>query len=319
MEALARQTHPDLELVVVDNGSNDDSLERLRRAWPSGRGPIKIHENRRNRGFAVACQQAFEHSTGGRVLWLNPDTVAEPDLVSRLSEALCGGGAAMAAPAITLPGGLQLENAGQGICRDGLNFCRGRFSPCSEFDQPETILLFSGACVLWDRTSLHGLGPLDPRFFAYGEDAELGLRAARAGLHAIYVPDARLTHQLSSSLGRGSLAKAFLVERNRWRIAVTHLPASWLMQAPVHAAYRLGLTAVAGIQGRGVVGQVPGWRKAALPAVVAGAWVAAIAGLPRDLRRRREEEARATLKNDAWLALLQQHEVPLSEAAQALR
>ena len=184
VRALAAQTHGALELVVVDNGGGDDGLARLRAAWPEGRGRLVVHENRRNRGFAVACQQALQRASGHRVLWLNPDTVAEPTLVARLADALDREAAAIAVPSIGLAGSEQLENAGQGICRDGLNFCRGRFAPREAYDEAEDVLLPSGACVLWERAALNHIGPLDARFFAYGEDAELGLRAARAGLRA---------------------------------------------------------------------------------------------------------------------------------------
>lgn len=319
--SLVAQDWPTVELVLVDNASRDGSLAFARHAWPATRGPLRWHRNADNLGFAAACNQGMELSSGALVLWLNPDTASAPDLLRELVEGLDRHGAGIGVPRIELDDDpVHIDNTGQGIARDGLNWCRGRGRPGEAPDDPEgPVLLPSGACVLWRREVLERVGLLDPAFFAYGEDAELGLRAARQGFQTVYLPRARLRHRLSASWGLFSLRKVWLVERNRWRIAVAHLPADWLLLAPATATLRLALTAGRGLAGQGVAAQVPGGRRELLPLIVGSAWLAAAVGLPRALMRRREESRRASLSATAWRRRLLEDLVPIGEIAASQR
>jgi GT2 family glycosyltransferase len=79
----------------------------------------------------------------------------------------------------------------------------------------EEVAYANGTCVLLPRTTLRIVGLLDPVYFAYGEDVDWSWRARMLGIKSYYVPSAIIYHKLSSSFGRLSKRKFYLIERNR--------------------------------------------------------------------------------------------------------
>lgn len=277
LSSLAGQTD-DLEIVVVDNGSSEPVSPR-----PS----VRLVTLPCNLGFGGGVNAGLAVATGAFVLLLNPDAELAPGALAALVEAARD--ADIVAPRLVLrdqPD--RLDNCGHGLYPDGLNWCRGRGEVASgRFERAEDLLLFSGAAVLFRRSALARSGGFDAAYFAYGEDADLGLRAARLGLRCRYEPRAVVHHAVGGSFGRASLRKVFLVERNRLRVAVTHLPRRWLLASPGWTLLRHAALALPSAAGQGIGA---GWsvrERVALPFVVAGAQIAALAQLPGSLRRRR--------------------------------
>jgi len=272
----------DVELVVVDNRSQDGAVERLpedprlRRLWRPDNG-----------GFAEGANAGLAVATGDVVMLLNPDAALRPGCLAALAEALVD--ADIAAPRVLLAADPnRLDNCGHDVFPDGLNWCRGRGEEAAgRYLEDEDILFFSGAAVAFRRDALARCGGLDPAYFAYGEDADLSLRAARLGLRCRYVADAVVTHRVGGAFGSHGLRKAYLVERNRIRVAVTHLPASWLAAAPLWTAARVAALGLAGLRGDGVAGGFARRDRVALPLVLAAAWIAGAAAIPPSLARRR--------------------------------
>ena len=141
--------------------------------------------------------------------------------------------------------------------------------------------------MLFKRSALAMTGGFDPDYFGYGEDADLSLRAARLGLRCRYVPAAEVHHRVGGSFGRLALRKVMLVERNRARVAITHLPWSWLVVSPWWT-FRRHLSLGRGLaSGSGLASSWEGWRRSLLPAVVLAAHAASVLDVPGSLRRRR--------------------------------
>lgn len=281
VRSVLDQGHEDLELILVDNGRAAESTElpvdpRIRRVWMP-----------RNVGFAVGANAGLQEATGEVLLLLNPDAALRRHCLRRLLAALDH--ADIAAPRLLLAGDPdRLDNCGHHLYPDGLNWCRGRGERAAgRYEESEDILLFSGAAVAFRRAALAQCGAFDPAYEAYGEDADLALRAARLGLRCRYVADAVVTHRVGGAYGRHSVRKAYLVERNRARVAATHLPLSWLVVAPLWTGARVLALGVAGASGRGVVGGFRPADRALLPIAVGAAWVAGGFALPGALRRRR--------------------------------
>ncbi len=272
---------------MVDNGSGDGAVSSLP-AWedaPGRRRRLRRLRMPANLGFAAAANAGLQAASGEYLFLLNPDTEAEPSCVSEL----VGANADVAAARLLLMDDPdRLDNCGSALYPDGLNWCRGRGELASgRYEQEDEVLVFSGAAVLFRREVLLRTGLFDPDYFAYGEDADLSLRVAREGMHCRYVPSARVLHRVGGSFGRLGLRKVFLVERNRARVAVTHLPWSWLLASPLWTLARHGVMARGAASGTGLPSAWSPSRRFLLPAVVLAAHAASLVELPGSLRRRR--------------------------------
>jgi len=287
VSSIQEQDWPDLELVLVDNNSAegmpqvDDLL--CNRSHPE----VSVARVRldRNLGFAGGANAGAAIAQGEYIFFLNPDTVLQHGCIAALVSAK----ADMATARLLLASDPSLlDNCGHGLFPDGLNWCRGRGQPAAgRFLMSEDVLLFSGAAVLFTRSALARTGGFDPSYFAYGEDADLSLRGARLGLRCRYVAQASVHHKVGGSFGRLALHKVLLVERNRSRVAVTHLPWSWLVKSPWWTLRRHLALGKGAATGRGLAASWPVWQRPLLLMVVLGAHVASLWDLPGNLRRRR--------------------------------
>jgi hypothetical protein len=214
----------------------------------------------------------------------------------------------------------RLDNCGHRLFPDGLNWCRGRGESAEgRFEEAEDVLLFSGAAVAFRRDALVRTGGFDPAYFGYGEDADLALRAARLGMRCTYVPEAVVRHRVGGTFGAASALKVFLVERNRARVAMTHLPRRRLFASPVWTAARHAMLAAATLRGAGPVRSAGASGVLTLPAAVVLGHLAALFDVPGALARRRRLRrlvaASGGLSDAAWDARLQEARVGLRELA----
>lgn len=278
VRSLRAQDWPDLEIVVIDNGATDGAPALLD-------GPVRRVWLPRNAGFAAGANAGLAAATGELLLLLNPDAAVLPGCL----RALAAAGSDVAVPRVLLDEQPELlDNCGHLVFPDGLNWCRGRGLPAAgRFERPEDLLLFSGAAVLFRRAALARSGLFDPSYFAFGEDADLSLRASARGLGCRYVPEATVRHRVGGSFGKLALRKVFLVERNRARVAITHLPLAWLVAAPAWTAARLLVMARGALAGEGLAASWPPSQRPAVAAVVLAAWLASIPQIPGSLARRR--------------------------------
>lgn len=302
---------PRRELMVVDCGSRDGGALGV-----AGRAGVRLLRLPGNRGFAGGANAGILASRGEHVLLLNPDATVRPDTLERLLEV----DADFVAPRILLPGGELIDNCGHELYPDGLNWCRGRGERAEgRYAQAEDLLIFSGAAVLARRSALERTGLLESSYFAYGEDADLSLRAARLGLTCRYEPSAVVEHRVGGSFGRSSARKAFLVERNRVAVALTHLPRRWLLASPAWTARRYAAWALPVVAGSGVA-KGAGPARGLLPAAALLGLAAGLLRAPDALRSRRGLARAAALDDDvldaaAWSARLARHRVGISELA----
>jgi GT2 family glycosyltransferase len=134
---------------------------------------------------------------------------------------------------------------------------------------------------------LDQIGGFDEDFFAYGDDAELGLRGRIAGWSCIYTPAAVVRHHRSSTLGKDSSRRLELIERNRVLLAVKLFPWSLLWLNPLFFAVRLAAGVVAAQRGSGDTAHFPGLRgKLRIAAALLRGNLAAIRLAPRMLAKR---------------------------------
>jgi len=315
LESLAAQTWPHRELIVVDNGSTDGS-ERLVREWcDSGRArALMLGENT---GFTRANNLAFREARGEWIALLNNDAVAAPDWLEQLvrrgdldNKIGMLGGKILFAWDKTL-----IDKAGHLIYRDGLNRGRGTGQKDEgQFETEEEILWPDGCAALYHRQLLADTGGFDDDFFAYGDDADLGIRARLLGWRAWYAPQAVVYHHHSGTAGAYSPLKAMLVERNRLFLALKNFPLGVLLQNPFWALRRYAWQAYGALAATGSSGcfvrEHGRWR---LVKTLGWAYLSAAKQLFPILAKRRKIQKNRQLSAGEVKALLRRYEITVRE------
>jgi hypothetical protein len=226
LDSLGRQTLSPLEVIVVDNGSTDGSVEECRRDYPD----VKLLALGRNTGFAFAANRGVEMASGQIVALLNTDVRLEGDWLARMSAALvaCPPAASVACKMLSLLEPKLVYDAGDVLRRDGACEQRGRFMlDDGRFDEPGEVFGACAGAALYRREALLSVGGFDERYFAYLEDVDLALRLRLAGWTCRYEPAVAYHAGEGSShqLAGGHLR---LVERNTVLLVAKAFPARWL-------------------------------------------------------------------------------------------
>lgn len=211
LESLAAQSDPEFEIVVVDNGSSDGSVELVRRDFPR----VRLIEAGANLGFAEGCNRGIEAigalgALGATwVFVLNNDTRLDPRAIAELKAAARAGGPrlGMLQARIVFMERPHLTNStGVTVYRDGEFIDRDFGAPLREGDAIAEIFCVSAGAALYRREMLEQVrlptGIFDRSFFMYYEDVDLGWRCRLAGWRALYVPAARVYHRFQGSSTR---------------------------------------------------------------------------------------------------------------------
>lgn len=314
LSALRRQSFQDFETIVVDNGSSDGSAGVLEEPEFVG---ISLIGNNENRGFCAANNQGIAAARGEFIALLNNDAEPHAGWLAALLEAIAlAPDVGMAASKILVyEDRRRIDKAGHLIYPDGQN--RGRGSGAidvGQYEKVEETAWPDGCAALYRRAMLDQIGGFDEDFFAYADDAELGLRGRLAGWRCIYSPRAIVYHRLGSTLGRHSERRIFLIERNRIWLAAKLFPFRLLCLSPFYFIVRLIATAAASLAGRGEA------RKASeaislpllIKCVIRANW-AALRGLPAILRKRREVARFRKLSASESVRLIRRFRIPLAE------
>ena len=255
LDSIWKQHFQDFEVVVVDNGSVDGSLDYLHSI---SRDRLHIVALPENLGFAGGVNAGIRVARGRYVATLNNDAEAESEWLGSLVECLENNPrVGMAASKILFAADhARIDKVGHLIYPDGLNHGRGSGEPDrGQFERNEEVLFPDGAAALYRTQMLDEIGLFDERFFAYGDDADLGLRGRLAGWTCIYVSKARVFHVHSATAGEFSELKAFLVERNRIWVALKLWPLPLLVVSPAFTLVRFVFHAYGAVTSTGSSGQ----------------------------------------------------------------
>ncbi len=285
LASLARQTDVHFETIVVDNGSTDGSAEMAEKEF----GALVIR-NRKNRGFCAANNQGIAKASGAYIALLNNDAEAEPGWLAALLRACVKAPdiGMVAAKVLVWEDPKRIDKAGHLIFPDGQNRGRGAGAlDRGQFDREEEALWPDGCAAMYRKEMLDAIGGFDEDLFAYGDDAELGLRARIAGWKCLYTPDAVVRHHRGSTMGKGSARRLALIERNRVLLAAKLFPWSLLWRNPFYFAMRVTASAALAQRGEGDTAHFPGWRgKLRMAGAIVRGDLAALLLLPKMLRKR---------------------------------
>jgi GT2 family glycosyltransferase len=287
--ALRAQTYSHLEIILVDNGSTDESLALTRRNFPE----VKILETGQNLGY-VAVNYGFEYAQGDVIIPLNNDTEVDPNWAQALVNTLQKyPDAGMAASKMLLFDRRDtLHSAGDGFGIDGIPINRGVWQKDEgQFDQDTYIFGGCGGAVAYRREMLAEIGFFDEDFFMYLEDVDLNWRAQMAGYRAVFAPKAIVYHHLSAS-GGGVIA-SYYTGRNTIFMLAKDLPGHifrrhW--QSIIKAQLNIAFDALRAWRGEAA--------RARLRGQLAGLW-----GMPKWLKKRKRVQ-RTKCVDDTYLESL---------------
>jgi len=315
-ESLARQTWPNKEFIFVDNGSTDGSRELLI-SWAERLPNARTILLPINTGFCKGNNIGFQEARGEWIALLNSDAVAEPNWLEELVRyADASKRVGMIASKILFhdPPNV-IDKAGHLIYWDGQNRGRGTMeTDVGQYDKPEEILWPDACAALYHRKVFEETGGFDEAFFAFGDDADLGMRARLLGWSAWYVPSALVHHRHSASFGAYSPFKIMLVERNRLLLAIKNFPWLLLLQNPFWTFKRLSWNAYAIFHRKGSASRFV--EKNGLRQTVVNlmwSYLSALKLLPNALRKRQIIQRTRRLSPRDTVQLLRRFQIDLRE------
>jgi GT2 family glycosyltransferase len=273
LPSLQAQRYEDFEILLLDNGSSDGSVEYVSERWPEVRvvsaGPANI-------GVAAALNLAVRSATGELVALLNNDIELDPAWLGELVSALD-----RHPEAATVAGKLmrfhhrdQIDSAGDRFTRSATAFGRGAGQlDRGDYEREEEVFAATAGAALYRADAFRRVGLFDEQFLAYFEDVDWALRAQLIGLRSHYVPSARGYH-MGSRTTRPTVNRRYyeLQQRNTLALLVKDVPVRFALRNAhrifAHHLISLAYSARAGLLGahlRGIreaLRMLPGWLAA---------------------------------------------------------
>lgn len=290
--SLMKQTYRQFEVIFVDNGSGDDSVEFVRQRWPQ----VRIIREKKNTGFAegnnIGIREALKNPEIRYIVTLNNDTELEADWLEQLMAVAAGDKhiGAVCSKTLFFDQRDQIDSAGDFLLPHTLKVVtRGyKQQDASQFNTTEECFSARAAAALYRRAMLEdiqlGEDFFDRRYFAYVEDTDLSIRARLRGWTIWYAPRARVYHKVAATSSRISLRfRRYYSGRNRLFTAIKNYPVGWWLKAlqgtrSVDAGYHLSMVDTLLVYGRLLGSFILAW--------------------PRLLRQRREIQRRKKISED---------------------
>lgn len=210
---FAQQDGVSLEVIVIDNASEDGSADMVEQKYPS----VRLIRNERNLGFGAGHNQGFAIATGEFLMPINSDAVVHPNCFHRLVSFMRENpNVGIAAPKLLNPdGSLQyscrrfptpaaalFRNTPLGKLFPNNRFAREYLMQDWDHNEPRDVDWVSGAAFCLRAKVYREIGGFDEQFFMYLEDVDLCKRVHDAGYRVVYVPDAVVTHVIGASTDR---------------------------------------------------------------------------------------------------------------------
>ncbi len=227
-----------VEVVVLDNASQDGSAEMVRERFPTA----VLLESEENLGFARGYNRAAARAEGRHLLMLNPDTVVRPGALERLVSFLDSHPRVGAAgPRLLNPdGSLQFScrrfprplaavfrNTPLGRLAPGNRFTRDYLMSDWNHGEAREVDWVSGAAVCIRREAWEEVGGFDEGYFMYAEDMDWCLRAREAGWRIYYVPEAVIVHRIGGSSDQRAMVMVVEFHRSMARFYGRHYAGRW--------------------------------------------------------------------------------------------
>lgn len=250
---------PTDQVIVVDNGSHDGSVEWLTSNFPW----VEVIALPNNRGFAGGNNAALALCRHDWLLLINNDAFVSPDTIFQLRQfaATCQPDTGAIAPTLLFDHAPDLVASSGIVLRcDGVAIDRDMTRPLADIPtNPQAIAGASGGAVLLRRAMIDDIGFFADDFFNYLEDVDLAWRALLRGWQSFHLPTALFRHVYSATSGQGSPFKQRLLGRNRWRTLIRCLPTElWWRYFPAIISYDIVASIALALSGKwaGIAGRL---------------------------------------------------------------
>ncbi len=236
LSSLSKQTIQDFEVILVDNGSTDNSLDNMKSQWPDLQLIVEsLHDNL---GFAAANNIGAGLARGKWIALLNLDAYPGPDSLEQLMRATeqnseCH---SFSSRQIQYHAPHLLDGVGDVYHISGLAWRNGYNLPAEKYGlERKEIFSSCGAAALYLREEFLNAGGFDEDYFSYFEDVDLGFRLRLGGAKCLYVPEAVVHHVGSASTGKRSDFSVYYGYRNMIWTFVKDMPSPyfWIF-LPLH-------------------------------------------------------------------------------------
>ncbi|MFO7664573.1 MAG: glycosyltransferase family 2 protein [Chloroflexota bacterium] len=234
LAALENQTYQNFQVMLVDNGSTDGSVDFVRSHFPE----ISVYQTGRNLGFARGNNVALRYLKGDIAFVLNPDVVLAADCLDRVVTAMeADRTIGIAGCKLWYPGSELLQHAGGYVTRP--RAIPGHFGvgepDASQYNSIRDVDYVIGAAMAIRRETLITIGLFDATMFLYFEDVDLCTRARQADFRVVYLPTATAVHVESALAVKGSFAYLHRFHTGRWHYLLKHFSIDEITLATIPA------------------------------------------------------------------------------------
>ena len=219
IESLTKLAYQNIELIIVDNVSTDNSQNQCKEKFPQ----VKLIQNKKNSGYCGGNNVRIKNANGEFIIILNPDTIVESNLIDELLDAYNIHGEGLYQPKIlSLEDKTILQSTGNMIHVFGFGFARDKGNQDNnEIKETTKIGYAAGTCLFALKETFLKLKLFDEFLFLYHDDLDIGWRASQKEINSYIVPQTTIYHAESYSL-KWSKKKFFWLERNRRYCLMTH-------------------------------------------------------------------------------------------------
>ena len=219
IESLTKLAYQNIELIIVDNVSTDNSQNQCKEKFPQ----VKLIQNEKNSGYCGGNNVGIKNANGEFIIILNPDTIVESNLIEELLDAYNIHGEGLYQPKIlSLEDKSILQSTGNMIHVFGFGFARDKGNQDNnEIKETTKIGYAAGTCLFALKETFLKLKLFDEFLFLYHDDLDIGWRASQKEINSYIVPQTTIYHAESYSL-KWSKKKFFWLERNRRYCLMTH-------------------------------------------------------------------------------------------------
>jgi GT2 family glycosyltransferase len=214
LRSILNSNYPKMEVIVIDNGSTDESYMIAKKYEPQ----VKLIRSSRNLGYSAGNNLGIRAAKGEYIFLVNNDAIIHPDCICELVKI------ASSDPRIGILG-CKVYYKGTRI----IQHAGGKLDPSAtspphigvfeedhgQYDEVNDVDYVSGVAMMIKREVIDKVGLLDEHYFAYWEDVDYCFRARKAGFRIVYVPSAVVEHYESFSWKKKPLLQKFLFQRNR--------------------------------------------------------------------------------------------------------